>query len=143
MALRFFPAQITKDEDEAVGGAFGVVFLDFPGCISSGQTVQEAAEMAAEALALHVEGMIEEGMAIPGPSGPLDVPDWLADAPGRVVVTVMVPVDIPGRSVRANVTLDEGLLSRLDSAAAAAGTSRSGFIAEAVRERLRRGREAA
>jgi predicted RNase H-like HicB family nuclease len=136
MVLRFYPAQITQDEDSA--GGYGVVFADFPGCTSFGETVQAAADAATEALALHVEGMAEERLPFPQPSGPLDVPEWLAEAPGRVVTTVMVPVEVPGRSVRANVTLDEGLLSRLDSAAAAAGTSRSGFIAEAVRERLRR-----
>ncbi len=60
-----------------------------------------------------------------------------------MVTTVMVPVELPGRSARANVTLDEGLLARVDSAAAAAATSRLGFIAEAVRERLRGQRTAA
>jgi metal-responsive CopG/Arc/MetJ family transcriptional regulator len=49
----------------------------------------------------------------------------------------LVPVEMPGRSVRTNITLDEGLLARLDAAATAEGMSRSGFIAQAVRDRLR------
>ena len=50
---------------------------------------------------------------------------------------MLVPVELPGRFVRTNITLDTALLARLDAAAAAAGMSRSGFIAEAVRARLR------
>jgi len=62
---------------------------------------------------------------------------WLAGAGGSTVARVLVPAEVPGRSVRANVTVDEGLLARLDAAAAAEGMSRSGYIAQAVRERLR------
>ena len=56
--------------------------------------------------------------------------------PARIVARVLVPVELPGRFVRTNITLDTALLARLD-AGAAAGMSRSGFIAEAVRARLR------
>lgn len=135
MAMRFYPALISKEP----GTDFGVVFPDLPGCVSGGPTVQEAAEHAAEALALHVEGMLDEGEQVPPPSAPdASLPDWLADVPGDTVATVLVPVEMPGRVARLNITLDEGLLSRLDSAAAGEGMSRSGFIAQAVRDRLRR-----
>ncbi|MGH7187809.1 MAG: hypothetical protein ACREF0_01330 [Acetobacteraceae bacterium] len=36
------------------------------------------------------------------------------------------------------MTLNEGLLARLDKAAGAEGETRSGYIAQAVRERLAR-----
>jgi hypothetical protein len=47
-------------------------------------------------------------------------------------------MEIPGRAVRVSITMDEGLLARLDKAAGAEGETRSGYIAQAVRERLAR-----
>ena len=47
---------------------YGVSFPDLPGCITAGGTLEEAREMAAEALALHLEGMARSGMDIPTPS---------------------------------------------------------------------------
>ena len=133
--LRFYPAIISKHE----GTDYGVVFPDFPGCVTTGETVREAAEMALEALALHVEGMVEDREALPEPSEPdAPLPDWLADLPDHTVARLLVPVELPGRAVRVNITLNEGLLARLDKAAGAEGETRSGYIAQAVRERLGR-----
>ena len=47
---------------------YGVSFPDFPGCITAGSTLDEARANAAEALAFHIEGMIEDGEALPVPS---------------------------------------------------------------------------
>ena len=139
MTLRFYPACIERAET-----GFSVFFPDLPGCISAGDTVAMAAVNAAEALGLHLDGRAEDGTPPPAPS-PIDapLPDWLSDAAPDVVARVLIPAELPGRAVRANITLDEGLLSRLDVAATAEGVSRSGYIAAAVRERLRREREAA
>jgi predicted RNA binding protein YcfA (HicA-like mRNA interferase family)/predicted RNase H-like HicB family nuclease len=138
MAIRYYPALITQDEGDGPDDGYGVVFPDLPGCVSVGDTVQQAAESAAEALALHLEGMIEDREDVPSPSAPdAPLPAWLADAAGTIAARVLIPVEMPGRIVRANITLDAALLGRLDAAAAAQGMSRSGFIAEAVRERLR------
>jgi predicted RNase H-like HicB family nuclease len=40
---------------------FGVSFPDFPGCITTGRTLGEARDMAAEALAGHIAVMQERG----------------------------------------------------------------------------------
>ena len=45
------------------GSDYGVEFPDFPGCVTAGRTLDEARRMAAEALALHVEGLREDGEA--------------------------------------------------------------------------------
>lgn len=47
---------------------FGVEFPDLPGCISAGETLEEAAVMAAEALALHLEGLEADDAPVPAPS---------------------------------------------------------------------------
>ncbi len=138
--LRFFPAAVIQNPGDGPDDGFDVVFPDLPGCIGTGPSIEAAAVSAAEALSLHVEGMFAEGEAIPAPSAPGALPDWLRDEPVKVVTYIMFPVETPGRAVRVNVTLDELLLHRLDQAAAAEGQSRSGYLAEAVRDRLRSGR---
>lgn len=46
---------------------FGVSFPDFPGCISAGETLAEAAALAREALLAHIGLMVEDGEPIPEP----------------------------------------------------------------------------
>ena len=51
--------------DKAPG--FGISFPDFPGCVSTGDTIDEALQRGASALAFHIEGMLQDGEAIPVP----------------------------------------------------------------------------
>jgi HicB_like antitoxin of bacterial toxin-antitoxin system len=52
-------------------------------------------------------------------------------------VAVMIPVVLDtGRTVRANLTFDAGLLEAIDAEAARRGLTRSAFLASAARERL-------
>lgn len=51
-----------------VNSDYGVSFPDFPGCITAGASAEEAQHEAAEALALHIAGMQEDGEVIPGAS---------------------------------------------------------------------------
>jgi predicted RNase H-like HicB family nuclease len=57
-------ALIHKDE----GTSYGVSFPDVPGCISAGDTFEEAVANAAEALAGHLALMRADGDEIPVPS---------------------------------------------------------------------------
>lgn len=57
-------ALVHKDADTD----YGVSFPDLPGCVTAGATLDEARAMAAAALALHLEGLAEDGEAIPAPS---------------------------------------------------------------------------
>jgi predicted RNase H-like HicB family nuclease len=52
-----YVAIIHKDPDSD----FGVSFPDFPGCITAGRTLDEAKDMALEALSGHIEVMREAG----------------------------------------------------------------------------------
>ncbi len=117
--------------------AFGISFPDFPGCISGGDTIDEAIRRGREALAFHVEGMVEDGDELPVPRTLTELrkdPAFRADAKGAVITSV--PVELPGRAVRVNISMDERLLESIDRAAAAAGQSRSAFLAAAVRARI-------
>ncbi len=137
MTTRVYPALLVKDAGAGEDAPVGVVFPDLPGCVSQGDDLHHAAEMAMEAVALHVEGMVEDGDELPKPSAPGTVPDWIDPAETTVLAHLLVPVELPGRSVRVNITMDENLLQRADRAAAARGMTRSGLLAEAVRSWLR------
>ena len=43
---------------------FGVSFPDLPGCVPAGRSLDEALAAAEEAIALHIEGLIEDGVEI-------------------------------------------------------------------------------
>ena len=114
------------------GSDYGVAFPDFPGCVTAGETLEEARRLAAEALAFHIDGMRAVGEAIPDPST-LDA--VMADPGNRNGFGFLVEMpDPPGRSLRINVTLPEDLIQAIDRTTG----NRSRFLAEAARERLRR-----
>lgn len=41
---------------------------DFPGCVTAGRTLEDAHRLAAEALRMHIKGMLEDGETIAEPS---------------------------------------------------------------------------
>ena len=59
---------------------YGVSFPDFPGVVTAGSSLDEARAMAEEALAFHIDGLINDGEAIPEPS---DLEDVMADPDNR------------------------------------------------------------
>jgi predicted RNase H-like HicB family nuclease len=120
-------------------GAYGISFPDFPGCISAGASVDAVVRLGIEALHYHMEGMVEDGAAIPAPSSVEDIrvnPEFSEDL--RDAVVTLVPVVTPaGKPMRINVSLDEALVAAIDKAAERAGQTRSGFLAEAARRALK------
>jgi predicted RNase H-like HicB family nuclease len=80
-------ALVHKDE----GTSYGVRFPDVPGCISAGDTFEEAVANAAEALAGHFAAMRADGEAIPAPRSFEDLkrdPDFAEDSADAVVMMV-------------------------------------------------------
>lgn len=125
----YYPALVDKDEDSD----YGVSFPDFPGCVSAGETLEEAVLGAQEALAGHIALMLTDGDGPPSPSPLEEVA--AAKEPSTVAVT-LIAVVLPGRARRVNVTLDEALLEEIDQIS----NNRSGFLAEAARAELARRR---
>ena len=119
-------AYLHKDRDSD----FGVSFPDFPGCVTAGKTLDEAHRMAAEALALHIAGMVEDGEEIPAPS----TLDALADDPARkdaVSFLVHVEPEETQRAVRINITAREKQVEEIDRLANKAGLTRSAYMVQA------------
>lgn len=63
MAKYAYPAIITKEDD-----GYSVTFPDLDGCMTCGDTLPEAMEMAEDALCLMLYDKEEDGEAIPAPS---------------------------------------------------------------------------
>ncbi|CAN7593326.1 type II toxin-antitoxin system HicB family antitoxin [Mesorhizobium sp. LjRoot246] len=113
---------------------FGVSFPDFPGVITAGKDLDDARVMAEEALAFHVEGLVEDGEAIPEPSSLAEV---MASAANRDGVAILVGVKTETKkAVRVNITLPDDVLQRIDAFAEAHGYTRSGFIAKAAQRAM-------
>lgn len=133
--MKRYIAIIHKDK----GSDYGVVFPQFPGCVSAGDTYDEAVQNAAEALALHVSGMRADGEAVPIPRDldelkadkKIDWVDWKAGT------TALVPlVILRGKSQKLMISMDEGLVDALDRMAKRRGTTRSGLLQDAVEDLL-------
>ncbi len=69
----------------------GVSFPDFPGVVTAGASLGKARKLAEQALAFHVEGLIDDGEALPVPTSVAQIG---ADAGRRDVTTIMVPLRI-------------------------------------------------
>jgi predicted RNase H-like HicB family nuclease len=142
MAVKYYRATFVPYEQ-----GYAVAFPDFPGCVTQGDGLQEAAAMAEEALSLHVESMVDDGDPIPAPSdlnSPL--PDWMAEDYAEENATyteLLVRIDMPSKAVRVNMTMTEDVLASMDRNAQRHGMTRSGYVAHLVREAARREHQAA
>lgn len=82
-------ALVHKDE----GTSYGVSFPDVPGCISAGDTFEEAVANAGEALAGHFAAMRADGEAIPAPRSFEEIkrdPAFIEDS-ADAIVTMVAP----------------------------------------------------
>lgn len=135
--MKFYIGTIIKDDDSD----YGITFQDFPGCVAVGKTPKEVIHNAEEALQLHVDGMLEDGDKLPEPSELKPVISY--KTPKDFCGSIVVPVRIPGPSRRVNITLREDLLKAIDQLASLGGTTRSGFLAQAALEEIRREKKTA
>ncbi len=122
MGKAYYVGVLSKDSDSD----YGVDFPDFPGCVTAGDTVAETLALAEEVLEFHVEGMLEHGEDIPGPT-PLDQVDVDDGIP------FLVPLVLKRKAKRINITVNEGILEQIDKYAKASGLTRSSFLVEAAR----------
>src|ERR1035437_7563458 len=123
--MRYYIGLIHKEADSD----YGVSFPDFPGAATAGTSLDDAQAMAEEALALHVDGLVEDGEALPEPST-LDAVMELPDSKGGVAIRVAVKTEAP-KCIRVNVTLPEDILERIDKCATSRGLTRSAFLTHA------------
>ena len=118
-------AIIHKDADSD----YGVSFPDFPGCVTAGRTLDEARSMAAEALALHIQGLTEDGAALPEPSSLEQAAQYPDFADG---VAVLVDGPKQSQTLRVNITINSDDLAAIDAYASRHGMTRSGFLVQSA-----------
>jgi predicted RNase H-like HicB family nuclease len=115
----------------------GVVFPDFPGCVSVGDNFDDAVRMAHEALAFHIDGMRNDGETIPEPrtleqikSEWEDWNEWQNSYNFSIGFVEALPFKPKDR--RINISMAEDLLYHIDSIT----NNRSGFIDSVLRQSL-------
>src|SRR5271154_3011565 len=122
-------------------GNWGVRIPDLPGCYGAGDSAEAAIRDAASAARDWIVHQTGAGIEPPKArttseilaSGEIDV------TAGEAAVLIGVLID-EGRTVRANLTFDAGLLGAIDAAATERGLTRSAFLASAAREKISQGR---
>ena len=82
---------ISKEPDSC----YGVTFPDFPGCVSAGNTPEQAQDNAQEALAFHIKGMREDGDKLPVPT-PIEKIDVASIAKDERAYLIFVTINRPG-----------------------------------------------
>lgn len=128
--MRQYIALIHKDADSD----YGVSFPDLPGCVTAGTDLDDARAMAAEALALHLDGMADDGEAVPAPSS---LETIMAERENRDAVAIIVQAPEGAvKAVRVNITIPEPDLREIDQYAEAHGFTRSGFLLRAARREM-------
>lgn len=120
------------------GDAYGISYPDFPGCVAGGASIDDAVSRGEDALAVHVESMLEDGEELPtlrSRDAILSDPQLQDDVKDAVLVAVPMP---SARRARVHVMIDESLLAAVERSAEAEGFTRSGYFERAVRDRLMR-----
>ena len=122
--MRYYFGILHKD----AASAYGVHFPDLPGCVSAADDLQNVLANAAEAVALYLEG--EQDV----PSRDLsdiqkdeNVQRELAEGGSLIAVPF---IQLTGRSAKANITMDAGLLAAIDRVARERHLTRSAFLAD-------------
>jgi hypothetical protein len=124
--MRAYPALVFHPAPEGVGVTIPDLHLN-----AMGDTAEAALEAAGRSAAELVAAWASEGVAPPAASA-IDALDPADRA--EAAFCALVTVRLPGRSRRVQITLDEDLLADID----ALSSNRSGWLAEAARQRLGR-----
>jgi predicted RNase H-like HicB family nuclease len=130
MALRYYWAIVEKSTD-----AFYAFLPDLPGATAAGDSVEEALRWLAEIAADHIRDGKERGGEDPPEATKLE--DIAHDPEAPEYGRVLLPVELPAKAVKISVTVDEGVLARIDRAASEAGTNRSAFLTDSALRHLR------
>jgi predicted RNase H-like HicB family nuclease len=130
--MKTYFAVVSKECDSA----YGLWFPDVEGCFAAAEREEDILSNAIEALLLHLEDgdhpLARQVHEVA--SDPLVAED-LASCSHLIAVPL---VTAKNRSVRVNLSLDTGLVDAIDAAARLRGLSRSGILAEAAQNEIRR-----
>ena len=133
IAMRY-PIVVHTDD----GSSYGVTVPGLPGCFSAGDTLDDAFDMAREAIVGHIETLLMDGQHVPE-QRPLEVHQADPDLAGGIWGLVDVDVSkLSSKTVRVNITMPSRVLAIIDAAATREGESRSGLLTRTVLEHVER-----
>ena len=118
--------------------AYGILVPDLPGCFSAGDTLEDALANAREAILLHLEGLLVEGAPVPNAS---DLAVLQRKRAYRGWAWAVVDIDLSelgDKAARINITLPQRILRAVDAHARRSGETRSGFLARAAIDAMRK-----
>jgi len=129
MDIKIYPA-VFKPQDD---GGYTIQFYDADGCISEGDTVEEATVMAQEALGGVLVSLEEEGNNLPTPTDPSKI----AVAENEFIVMISIDLDefrrkYGQRAVKKTLTIP----AWLNNAAEEAHINFSSVLQEALKKQL-------
>ncbi len=122
--IKKYIAVINKEN----GKQYGVIFPDFLGCVTAGKNLEEAKEMAQEALQFHVDGMLKDGEDLPYGM----TLDEIKKKYKKAEIFLVVAVKIKTKATRINISIDEKLLRKLDKFLLNRNETRSSFFAKSI-----------
>ncbi len=128
--MRYFIGVVHQEGQSA----FGIHFPDVPGCFSAADDMQDLLANATEALSLHLEDeAIPDARPLDDVRSDEEVKEDLANG----AFLLAVPhIQLSGRSSKANITMDAGLLNAIDQTAKQRGLTRSSFLADLARREI-------
>lgn len=133
----YYPIAIEQGDAEH---CYGVVVPDLPGCFSAGDSFEEALENVKEAMALHLEGIVDDGEVVPLPTT-IEQHRHKPEFKDYDFVWAVVDIDVSrymGKAEKINVTLPSRLIHLIDNHVASHPQfkSRSAFLAAGAEKLL-------
>ncbi|MDZ4842832.1 MAG: type II toxin-antitoxin system HicB family antitoxin [Hyphomicrobium aestuarii] len=123
---------------ETDGAGYGVRIPDFPGCYAQADTVDGAIANATLAVREWAEDHVGGGVSMPSLRGSHEVSndvDTEFDPATETLFLIPVLLDSQ-RTVKANISLNAGLLDQIDAEAARRGLTRSAFLISAAIDKI-------
>lgn len=117
---------------------WGIRIPDFPGCHGGGETPEAALADAISALREFAAQQVTQGIEIKPPRSMQEImkdPEAEFDPTAECLIKVPLLLD-SGRSVKANISLDAGLLEAIDEEAERRGLTRSAFFTSAALDKI-------
>ena len=112
--------------------------IRLPGCFSAGETLEEAISNAHEAILLHLDGLLDAKQPVPQPTG-LAALRRRREYRGWTWAQVDIDLsELGDKATRVNITLPQRILRAVDAHAPRRGETRSGFLARAALDAMRK-----
>jgi predicted RNase H-like HicB family nuclease len=128
-----YPIVIHKDIDSD----YGVIVPDLPGCFSAGSTLEEAINMAREAIECHIGGLLLDGGPLPALQA-FEIHQANPEYAGGIWCLIDIDLSLfDDQAEQINITLPHRVLHRLDAHAQRKGETRSSFLARAALQAMR------